>query len=154
MATPQLRLVTEPTVTPYANAATSSDPIARVFAHWVYMAGRNPARTKLGATRRQAINAALLLYSEEDLQLAVEGNLVDEWCMANDRHDIGWLLQGEDRIERFIMAGERLRERARRRESGAAEDGPSAVVDPAAAAAARERLREIVREVRGRMGVW
>lgn len=149
MPTPKLKLIA-PTdnPAPSTSAAASTDPVRRVFDYWCFMAHKSLARTKLGPSRRHAIAAALLLYTEDDLELAVEGNLVDEWCMANGRHDIDWLLVGESRIERFIELGERMREVA-------------AAPCPRAAAgtsreesrAAMERHRARLDAVRGRSGV-
>jgi hypothetical protein len=149
MSSPQLKLVTPLDIQPQ----TSSDPIRRLFDHWVFMAQKNPARAKLGPQRRQAIAAALTLYTEDELQLAIDGNLIDAWCVANGRHDLDWLLVGESRVERFIELGEHLRERLRESEaaarrqqadSAAPNDGPH--VDAAEAAAIRQRLRLMVQE--------
>lgn len=145
MATPQLKLVTAHEIQPQ----TSNDPVRRLFDHWVFMAQKNPLRAKLGPTRRQAIAAALTLYSEEELQLAIEGNLIDAWCVANARHDLDWALVGESRIERFIELGEHLRDRAAAAADRRRERADLPVPDPAAAAdaaAARQRLRQMVEE--------
>lgn len=150
MPTPQLKLITRQDERYHAagNSAPSADPVRRVFDHWCFMAHKIAARTKLGPTRRQAIAAALLLYTEDDLQLAIEGNLVDEWCMANGRHDIDWLLLGESRIERFIDLGERLRQA----QDALPAEG-AARADPEQVRAALERHRARLDAVRGRSAV-
>lgn len=128
---------------------TSSDPVRRVFDYWVFMAQKSPLRAKLGPTRRQAIAAALTLYSEEELQLAIDGNLIDAWCVANGRHDLDWALVGESRIERFIELGEHLRERVQEAAATRREQAQAPVQDAASAAhaeAARQRLRQMVQE--------
>jgi hypothetical protein len=142
MPTPQLKLIS-PIATTRENSL-SADPVRRIFDYWVFMARKMPQRAKLGSTRRQAIAAALLLYSEEDLELAIEGNLVDEWCVANGRHDIDWLLAGESRIERFMDAGERLREA-----SAARDEAPPTRTDPVEVRQAMERNRARLDAVRG-----
>lgn len=151
MPTPQLKLIAaadNPTTTTSAAGNPSADPIRRVFDYWCFMAHKSPARTKLGPSRRQAIAAALLLYTEADLELAVEGNLVDEWCMANGRHDIDWLLAGESRVERFIELGERMRDVA-----AAPCPRSRAGTSPEEARAAMERHRARLDAVRGHRGV-
>ena len=152
MGHPQLKLISRVDApSPSFEHEASADPVRRVFDHWLFMTGRNPARTKLGPQRRHAIAAFLVLYTEADAELAVEGNLIDAWCVENARHDIDWLLTGESRVERFMLLGERLREhaakaQARRERAADVAEGPAP--DPQAAQAARERMRALVDQYR------
>lgn len=147
----QLRLVTDPAPTFDWQTA---DPVRRVFEHWLFMFARSPARCKLGPTRRQAIAAALAMgYDADTLMLAVEGMAGDalEGCtprMREHMRELEWLLAKEGRIEQYADRGEALRREAeqaandeRVRATQPATLAP--VVDPAAAAAARERLRKM-----------
>lgn len=147
MPSPQLKLIAPQNSArqPAATPVLSADPVRRLFDYWCYMARKPAARTKLGPIRRQAITAALLLYSEDDLELAIEGNLLDDWCIQNARHDIDWLLQGESRIERFIDHADRIR-----LASAARDESPASRTDPAEALAAMQRNRARLDAVRGR----
>lgn len=145
MRSAQLRLVTD---APAMNTGTSTDPTRQVFEHWLYMLGRSSARCKLGPTRRAAINGALAIgYDVETLFLAVEGMAGDplEGCtdrMRGAMRELEWLLASEARIEQWADKGDALRQASAQaqRRPVAAEAAPQDV-DPAAAAAARERLR-------------
>jgi hypothetical protein len=147
----QLRLVTD---APPTFDWQTADPVRRVFEHWLFMFARSPARCKLGPTRRQAIAAALAMgYDADTLALAVEGMAGDalEGCTARMQEamrELEWLLAKESRIEQYAKRGEDLRAQAeqaaeeeQRRAMRPAEPVPT--VDPAAAAAARERLRQL-----------
>lgn len=140
----------------------SADPTRRVFAHWLAMLGKSPRRCKLGPTRRHAINAALVLYSEDDLLMAIEGCAADPWCAGDNAQrreytDIEWILRNESSIERFAEAGERLRRRAAEQQAAqarrAAQPVPtaaSAEQEKADAAAARARLKAMADRMSGR----
>ena len=101
MATPQLKLVTDPP--PGFNHGTRDDT-RRVFEHWLAMLGRSPRRCKLGPTRREAINAALAMgYDVETLMLAVDGMAADPLDgarndgMREQMRELDWLLVREAR---------------------------------------------------------
>lgn len=137
-------------------------PIERVFAHWVYMLGRHPGRVALGPKRRAVIERALGLYDEETLLLAVDGCAASRWHAGeNDRgrafNDLELILRDEAHVERFAEDGERLRQRAERElrrreaEARALASGEVVELDVAGAAAAREKLRELQRELAARM---
>ena len=156
MGQPQLKLVQTPVV---AFSGASADPTRRVFEHWLVMAGRSPARCKLGPTRRQAINAWLTVYDEDMLCAAVEGMASDplEGCNPSMRaamRELEWLISSEARIERWAERGFALREQL---EAEAAEEArrraaPPPVVeveDPAAVAQARQRLADLAARCRG-----
>lgn len=101
-------------------AQQAKAPAVRVFEHWVFMLGKNPKRCALGPKRRKVIEAALALYDEETLRLAIDGCAASEWhAGSNDRgtayDDIELILRDEAHIERFAQAGERLRERSLRK---------------------------------------
>ena len=134
----------------------------RIFAHWVFMLGRNPRRCALGPARRKAIERALALYDEETLLLAIEGCAASAWhCGHNDRetefNDLQLILRDEAHIERFAADGERLRARALR---DAAESRRTAEVvvalnpQPSAdeVAEQREALRTLAARLAGRRG--
>lgn len=150
MAVQVLRLVENET------SAGAKTPVERVFAHWVFMLGKNPRRCALGPTRRRVIERALELYEEDVLCLAVDGNAASAWHAGeNDRrtayNDIELILRNEATIERFAEAGERLRQRAlrqRQADAQAAPDAPQA--DPALVAEQRERLRKMAAQLAGR----
>lgn len=143
--TNQLRLVQD--AAPTFGGAATQDPTRRVFEHWLYMLAKSPARCKLGPTRRAAINAALTLYEVETLQLAIDGIAGDplDDCsekMASAMREIEWLLAKESRVERWADMGEAFRRRLLHDETiDAPPDIAPELVDPAAAAAARDRLR-------------
>lgn len=155
MANPQLRLVQE-ALQPMAEHGT--DPTRRVFEHWVSMLGRSIRRCKLGPTRRAAINAALLLYSVDELMLAVEGmasdpmeGVADE--AAESMRELEWFLAREARVERWMARGEKLRasaERQAERERQPAAAQPQAPVDPQALQQQHDRLRTLAAQLRER----
>lgn len=143
----QLKLVQQ---MPAIETGTTADPTRQVFEHWLFMLGHSPARCKLGPTRRQAINGALAIgYDVEVLMLAIEGMAGDplEGCgerMQRQMRELEWLLGTEARIEQWADKGEALRTASRRaavRGQQHAEEPAAPDVDPAEAAAARERLR-------------
>lgn len=163
MASPQLRLVQQMHGAEDAlEGLESADPTRRVFAHWLTMLGKSPRRCKLGPTRRQAINAALVLYSEDDLLMAIEGCAADPWCAGDNAQrreytDIEWILRNESSIERFAEAGERLRQRAAEQLAAqmrrAAQPVPTAASveqEKVQAADARARLKAIADRMSGR----
>lgn len=138
-------------------AAQERTPVERVFDHWVFMLGKHPRRTALGPLRRRAIERMLALYDEDVLLLAIEGCAASAWHAGeNDRgrafDDLELILRDEPHVERFAEAGQRLRDRLRERERTAAVVVPIAAEkdDPAALAAARERLREAAARLAGR----
>jgi hypothetical protein len=138
-----------------------STPTERVFAHWVFMLGRNAKRCALGPARRKVIDRALVLYDEDTLLLAVEGCAASAWHAGdNDRgrpfNDIELILRDEAHVERFAADGEALRTRLLRRQAHADEAAkvvPIVPADPAAIAAQRQALAAMAAELRARRGV-
>jgi hypothetical protein len=155
-ASQQLRLVTDP---PPAHHVTA-DPVRQVFEHWVFMFGLHPGRTKLDHLRRQAINAALSLYDGDvqTIMLAVDGMasapLGDKpESMQDAMREVDWFLGNAKRIERCLRHADVLAELARAQDARqAAPHAVQAPADPAAVAAARERLRAIAMQRRGAHG--
>lgn len=151
MASAQLKLVTH-TETPLQ--PTTRDPVRRVFDHWMAIHGKSPARCKLGPTRQQAIAACLLLYDEETLLLAIEGNAADHSCSAGgntinrDLYDIEWLLATESRVERFANMGERVRQVMDEGEQHAQAQAAAPPSDPAAVLAHRQRIKATIDDMR------
>lgn len=151
MANPQLRLVQDA-----QQPQTTTDPVRRIFEHWAFMLGRNTRRCKLGPTRRAAINAALAIgYDEDTLMLACEGMASVSFegkpdSMREAMLELEWFMAREARIERAVRYGEALREAAARPavvdQAEAADQLPA---DPAAMAAARDRLRVMAQAMRG-----
>ena len=151
MANPQLRLVQDA-----QQPQNTTDPVRRVFDHWLFMLGRSARRCKLGPTRRAAINGALAIgYDEETLLLACEGMACVSFdgkpeSMREAMLELEWFLAREARIERAVRYGEALRDAAARQtEPAAVVQEAAVVVDPVAAAAARERLRAMAASLRG-----
>lgn len=153
MAT-QLKLVS---AMPAVQVGTTTDPTRQVFEHWLFMFGHSAQRCKLGPSRRQAINGALAMgYDVETLMLAVEGMAGDslEGCgdrMAAAMRDLEWLLAKEARIEQWADKGDLLRKASFQRANAptALQEEAPAEVDPAEAAAKRERLRQFAAARRG-----
>lgn len=153
MANPQLRLVQDA-----PQPQTSTDPARRIFEHWAFMLGRSTLRCKLGPTRRAAINAALAIgYDEDTLMLACEGMASVSFegkpdSMREAMLELEWFMAREARIERAVRYGEALRAALAAPVPTAtdAEDRPP--VDPAQAAAARDRLRAMAVAMRGAHG--
>jgi hypothetical protein len=152
MSNAQLKLIVSGISGNSTTQPATADPVRSVFDHWLALHNKNPARCKLGPTRRQAIAAALLLYSADDLQLATEGNLIDPWCVANNRHDIDWLVVGESRIERFMELGETLRTRMAADDHQAQQTQQQTPSDPAVVKAHMQRIRAMVDQMK-RSGV-
>lgn len=105
----QLRLVTEP---PPAHG-TTQDPARQVFEHWVFMFGKKPARTKLDADRRKAIDTALALYDLPTVLQAVEGMAAAPMhgkpeSLVSAITEIEWFLAKAARIERALEHADRL----------------------------------------------
>ena len=149
MAVAQLKLV-GPTAQAPAREADRA-----LFEHWAFMWDKNVARCAFGPTRRQAVRAALLLYEVDVLMLAIEGHAASAYHAGENRSgraydDITDALRDEATIERFAAAAEAMHRRARHAQEKAAQHQAEAEPDPEGAAAARERLREIARELRGR----
>lgn len=95
----------------------AADPVQRLFDHWVFMLGKNPKRCALGPTRRKVIAAALALYDEETLELAIEGCAASAFHAGeNDRgkayDDLELIFRNEAKVETFAADGEKLRDRA------------------------------------------
>jgi hypothetical protein len=155
-AVKQLRLVTDP---PPAHN-TTADPVRQVFEHWVWMFGLHPGRTKLDNLRRQAINAALSLYDDDvqTIMLAVEGMasapLGDKpQSMQDAMREIDWFLGNAKRIERCLRHADVLAMLVQQKDAQpAVAEAAAAPADPAAVAAARERLRAIAMQRRGAHG--
>lgn len=157
MAAPQLRLIgaKQTHAGSIEQLTGSTDPTQRIFGHWLVMLGRSAAQCKLGPTRRRAIDAALTLYDEDTLCLAIEGvacPMPD--CPEGAREAMRalvWLFSTEDRVERFAAVGRALRAHAHRREQARQErlgDGSMNGADPAAAQAARQRLAAMAAAMR------
>lgn len=151
MATPQLKLVTDPP--PGFNHGTRDDT-RRVFEHWLAMLGRSPRRCKLGPTRREAINAALAMgYDVETLMLAVDGMAADPLDgarndgMREQMRELDWLLVREARIERWAKLGELFH--AGMDSAAEPQATPAAPVDPVAEEAHRQRCIQRARQMRG-----
>ena len=154
MANAQLRLVQD---APQPQHTT--DPVRRIFDHWLFMLGRSPRRCKLGPTRRAAINGALAIgYDEDTLMLACEGMACVSFdgkpeSMREAMLELEWFLAREARIERAVRYGEALRTAATSQaEQAPVAEAAAVAVDPAAAAAARERLRSMAAGLRGQHG--
>ena len=154
MTNTQLRLVQD---APQTQAAT--DPVRRIFDHWLFMLGRSPRRCKLGPTRRAAINAALAIgYDEDTLFLACEGMASVSFegkpdSMREAMLELEWFLAREARIERAVRYGEALRQAVARPPIDTPPDaGDQAPADPVATAAARDRLRSMAQAMRGTHG--
>jgi hypothetical protein len=154
MANAQLRLVQDA-----LQPQHTTDPVRRIFDHWLFMLGRSPRRCKLGPTRRAAINGALAIgYDEDTLLLACEGMA----CVCFDGKpesmreamlELEWFLAREARIERAVRYGEALRDAAARQVvAPPVADAPQIEADPLAAAAARERLRTMAANLRSQHG--
>lgn len=137
------------------SAQGSTDPVRRVFDHWLFMLGRAPNRCKLDPVRKAAIGAMLTLYDEDQLCAAIEGMAADplDDCgsdkMRAAMREIEWLMARGSRIERWADIGDRLRLEALRRETVPEAAPVQSIVDPAVAAAARERLRQMAATRRG-----
>ena len=133
-------------------AAAERTPAERVFDHWVYMLGKNPRRVALGPKRRRAIDAALQLYDEETLLLAIEGCAASPFHAGeNDRGteytDIELIVRDEAHVERFAADGERLRERVDKAAAKAREAAERAGHEPMLTAAEVERRRDCLRRM-------
>ena len=152
MANPQLRLVQDA-----QQPQTTTDPVRRIFVHWMFMHGKSPARCRLTPDRSQPIAAALAMgYCVEDLLLAVEGHASDpmDWARSDDSRkrfrELDKLMARGSTIERYIELGEALRDAAGRQLAPVvATEMVAEPVDPVAAAAARERLRTLAASLRG-----
>lgn len=135
----------------------ATDPTRVVFEHWLFMTGRNPRRCKLGPVRRQAVNAALALYDLETVLRAIDGMADDALegkpeSMRQAMRELEWFLGSEARIEHWAELGDALHERAEKMvqaETRRAQQPAPAPRDPAAVAAARERLRQLAASGRG-----
>jgi hypothetical protein len=131
-------------------AQVERSPVECVFDHWVYMLGKNPRRVAMGPKRRRAIERALQLYDVETLLLAVEGCAASPYHRGeNDRDteytDLELILRDEPHIERFVEAGERLRERADMAAQRARERAALAGQAPMPTAEETERRRAYLR---------
>lgn len=129
----------------------------RLFGRWLAMWGKSPRRTKLTPERLAALRAALVLYDEDQLAEAIDGHAADAWAAGDNGlgrafDDIGWMLATGERVERYSEAGAALREEAEQaaqrradlRVVGAGAVQDDGAPDPAAVAAARERVRALV----------
>ena len=142
------------THTAHSAHAPAQTAAQRVFGHWVFMLGKNPARCAMGPTRRKVIDAALGLYDEDTLLLAIEGCAASAWHAGeNDRgrafNDIELILRNEAHIERFAAEGEALREAAAQAQR-APQAAPAEATDPAEVARVREQLRQFAASRSGR----
>lgn len=151
----QLRLVTD-AQNAHANAANAG-PSERVFAHWVFMMGKNPLRTRLDMQRRGVLAKALAMYDEPTLLLAIDGCAGSAWHAGeNDRgrpfNDIELILRDARHIEDFAERGEQLR-RELGLQRAADERAVQTSADPvsdAEASALREALRALAMRKSGR----
>lgn len=130
----------------------------RLFGRWLAMWGKSPKRVKLTPERLAALRAALVMYDEDQLAEAIDGHAADAWAAGDNQYgrafdDIAWMLGRGDRVERYSEAGAALREEAeqaaqRRPALRAVGEGEAVqdadAPDPAAVAAARERVRALV----------
>lgn len=155
----QLRLVTDAPPAHHSHTHVAPDPTRQVFEHWVFMFGLQPARTKLDAERRQTINAALALYDLDMVMLAVDGMaavpLGDKpQSMCDAMREISWFLASAKRIERCFEYGDQVRAMLAAAAASPVAPPSAAVdlVDPAVAAAARQRLRHLAEQCRGARG--
>jgi hypothetical protein len=150
MTVRQLRLLTEPPPKP----GTTENPTRVVFDRWVFMFGLMPARTKLDDERRKVINEALALYGLDGVLLAVEGMAAAPLgdkpeSMRLAMREISWFLARAKRVESCLRYGDDLHAVALQadQQSDAMRETP--VPDPAAKAAAQERLRAVAAQMRG-----
>ena len=141
----QLRLVTDEQDRAHSAAP---GPVERLFAHWVFMMGKNPRRCALGPTRRKALVQALKLYPEAELALAIEGCAASPFHAGeNDReteyNDLTLIMRDEAHIERFAALGQQLREQmaAAQASEQRAASSQAPQVSAEQAAADRERVR-------------
>jgi hypothetical protein len=156
----QLRLVTDAPPAHHAHTHVAPDPTRQVFEHWVFMFGLQPGRTKLDAERRQAINGALALYSLDLVLLAVEGMAAvpmgdKPQSMREAMRELSWFLASAKRIERCFEYGDQVRAMLAAAcvpQAMQAQEEAAAPVDPAVAAAARQRLRDLAEQCRGIRG--
>lgn len=94
-------------------------------------------------------------YDEDTLMLACEGMACVSFdgkpeSMREAMLELEWFLAREARIERAVRYGEALRDAAARQAQPATVvEAAPVVVDPVAAAAARERLRAMAASLRG-----
>ena len=150
----QLRLVTDEQGA--RASAQNAGPSERVFAHWVFMMGKNPLRTRLDMQRRAVLAKALALYDEATLTLAIDGCAGSAWHAGeNDRgrpfNDIELILRDARHIEDFAERGELLRrEMGLQRAAEARVQTPVDAVSDVEAAAAREALRAFAMHKSGR----
>lgn len=136
----------------------ASAAVERVFAHWVYMLGKNPKRCALGPDRRKVISKALGLYDEDVLLLAIEGCAASAWHRGENERgdeytDLTLILRDEAHIERFADEGEALRSRLEQeqaQQAPAVNEAAPAWVDPAVVAEHKRKLRELAGSLSGR----
>lgn len=151
----QLRLV-EPQAA--SDQPLRTDPTAVVFDHWVALMGKRPGLCKLGPTRRQAINAMLVLYPLDIVLAAVEGLAADPMestppHIAEHMRDLEWLAKRESNVERYAERGLQLRDELAQRDQPSAaalqqqeEQGDAVTAEQAAAC--RARLAQACRAMR------
>lgn len=160
MSHPQLKLIhsTPQDARKRVSLPNTSAAVERVFAHWVFMLGKNPKRCALGPDRRKVISRALALYDEDAVLLAIEGCAASAWHRGeNDRGgeytDLTLILRDEAHIERFADEGEALRTRLdqeQTRQAPAANEAVAAWVDPAVVAEQKRKLRDLAFSLIGR----
>lgn len=95
------------------DAIAHQSPLMRLYARWMAMFEKNPARCGLGPQRSRFIEAWLITFNEETLALALDGAAADQWIRERGGQftSIEWLLRNEAAIERFAEQGSELRER-------------------------------------------
>lgn len=112
-ATPETETETETETDSSGVAARKGDErVWRVFDYWVQVTGRDPARTRLTAGRRQKIAARLKSYDVDALLLACDGVMLSE----HHRQKQEWL-----DITSFMASDEKVenhRDRALRHRTG------------------------------------
>lgn len=147
----QLRLVKD---APTHAIDTPSDPIGRLFAHWLFMFNKSPRMCKLGPGRRRLLGAWLTVYDEGVLSLMLDGAAADVFIA--ERGDkftsLEWLMRDEAQIERFAEAGERLHlqfERARSEAQREPQGARERATDEESQAA-REAMRQLAARRSGR----
>lgn len=153
----QLRLVHAEHV-PLTAYSSSADPVSRIFGEWLDLTGQSPARTKMGPTRRAAIAAWLQVYGEDMLMEAMVGAAACDFIAAARSprvRCITWVLQSEASIEDYAEKGRAIQARAARAAARPVEPVAEPAQPPSAeeverAAAARARLRGLVRQMSGR----
>ena len=139
------------TVPSIGDLILGADDVMSVFAYHVYMVRGSLTTSRMGPKRRALIAAWVQVYDREILHQASEGFAADGFWLGENRDhrrmaSIEHMLKDEARIEECAERGRMLRERAAKIER----IEPERAQDPAAAAAARERIRALADQMRAR----